>query len=75
MGWVAEESGLIAFNEMSKPRQRERRRDQKQSYNPMKPDHDQRRETDGNGDHVKRTVDRMIVCSVVMGVETHRGRL
>jgi hypothetical protein len=75
MRWVGEEGGRVAFDEVADPRQGEGGRDQKQSHDPVKPDHDQRREADRDGDHVKRAVDGMIVCAVVMGVETHRGKL
>src|ERR1043165_7359123 len=39
----------------------------------MKPNHNQRRESDGNRDQMQGAVHRMIVCTVVVRVEAHVG--
>src|SRR6266567_6871475 len=68
---IGEKSGLIAFDDMPKPRERERRRNQEQADDPMKPDHNQGRKPDWNRDQMQRAVYRMIVRAIVMRIKAH----
>ena len=65
---VREERRLIALNQMTEPRQGECGWDQQQPDDPVEPDHNHGRETDGNGNHVQRAVDGMVVCPVVVRI-------
>ena len=71
MGWVGQKGGLVSFDQMPKPSQCERRRNQQQTQDPVKPDYDQRREPDRNRDHMEGTIHRMIMRTVIVRVETH----
>ena len=68
---VSEKGRLISFDQMAQPCQCEASRNQQQSDDPVKPNHDQRRKADWNGNHVKRPVHRMVMRAVVMRIETH----
>ncbi len=72
---VGKECWFIAFNQMSQPCQCKCGRDEQQSDDPMKPDDHNRREPDRYGDHVQGAINRMIVGTVVMGVEARHSPL
>ncbi len=65
---IREKSRLIALDDMPQPRERERRGNQQQADNPMKPDHNQGRKPDWNRDQMQRAVYRMIVRAIVMRI-------
>src|SRR5262249_5850051 len=62
---------LVALNEMSEPGQGECSWDQQQGDDPVKPDDDQGRKSDRNCNKMQCAIYRMIVCAVVMRVQTH----
>jgi len=66
---IGEKGGLVALDHMTQPGQRKRSGDQQQRNHPVEPDQDERRESDGNRNHVQRTIHRMVMCAVVMGIQ------
>lgn len=71
MDRISEKGGLVAFDQMSQPRQRKRRGNQRQGDHPMPPDNDHGRESDRDCDHMQGAIDWMVVCAVIVRVETH----
>jgi|SRR5689334_1779053 hypothetical protein len=63
---VSEKCRLVAFNQVPQPGQGESRRDQQQPDDPVEPHDDKGRKANRNGNHVQRTIYRMIVGAVVM---------
>src|SRR4051812_24971104 len=68
---IGEKGRLIALDQVPEQGQSEGSRDYQQSDNPMKLNDNQGRETDRDCDHVQRTIDRVVVRTVVMGVKAH----
>ena len=58
---IGEERGLISFDEMAKPGQRKSSGDEQQSDDPVEPNDNDRRETDGNGNQVQGAVNGVIM--------------
>ncbi len=73
MGGIGEKSGLISFDPVTQPSQGERRRDEQQADDPVKPDDDQRRESERNGDHMQGAIYGVVMRTVVVRVETHNA--
>jgi len=72
VGRVGEKCRLVAFDEMSEPCQCESGGDQKESDDPVKPDNNKGRESDGDCDQVQRAVHRVVMRAIVVRVEAHR---
>src|SRR2546429_3590348 len=51
------------------------RGNQQQADNPVKPDHDDRRETNGNCDHMQGAINGVIVRTIIMRSEEHTSEL
>ena len=55
---------LVAFDQVPEPSEGKRRGNQQQGDDPVKPDHDDRREANGNGDHVQGAINGVAVRTV-----------
>ena len=71
MNRIGEKGGLIAFDEMAEPGEGECGGNEQEADDPVEPDHDDGREANGNGDHVKGAVDWVVMRAIVVRVETH----
>src|SRR5579871_589890 len=71
MHGVAEERRLVTLDEVAQPGQRERRGDQEQSDDPVKPDYDQGGEAHGNCDRVQSPVHGVTMRPIVVRQESH----
>src|SRR5438874_9747022 len=68
---MAKECRLVALHQMSDPRQRKSCYHQQRGHRRMKPDHEQRRKSGRNGQHMQPAIYRMVVGVVVMGIQAH----
>src|SRR4051812_37832922 len=71
MNRIGQESRLVALNEVSEPGERKGEGYQEEADDPVIPDHSQRREAHGYGDHVQGAIERVVVRAVVMRVKAH----
>ena len=64
---------LVAFDQVPEPSEGKRRGNQQQGDDPVKSDHDDRREANGNGDHVQGAINGVAVRTVIMRIQPHRA--
>ena len=68
---VGQECRLITLDQMSQPGKREGRWYEQKADDPVKPNYDYGRKTYRNRDHMQCPIHRMIVCAIIVRLESH----
>src|SRR6266496_4670002 len=72
MNRMGKKRRLISFDQVPKPSESKCGGDEKQSNDPVKPNHDDGRKSHRNSDQMQCPIPRMIVRAVIMRVESHQ---